>query len=62
MDRFRGILMVLAAVVAFWRGWTLHAGRMALLAYGLGVVALALGMWHLTQRPNGRRRLKRGRM
>jgi hypothetical protein len=62
MNRFRGILMVLAAIVAFWRGWTLHAGKMALIAYGLGVAALALGAWHLTQRPNERRRLKRGRM
>lgn len=44
--------MVLAACFAFWRGWQLHAGRMAVLAYGLGVLALALAVWHLTRKPD----------
>jgi hypothetical protein len=43
-------MMLLAAALAFYKGWVIHSGRMALLAYGLGVVALALGMWHLIQR------------
>ena len=42
----RGALMALAACVAFWRGWQIHTGRVALLAYALGVAALGLAMWH----------------
>lgn len=52
MDRFRGVLMALAAVVAFWRGWKLHTGTMAWAAYGLGAVALGLAVWHMTRKPD----------
>jgi hypothetical protein len=45
----RGIVMLLAAAVAFWKGWEIHRGETAVLAYGLGVMALALGVWHLTR-------------
>ena len=38
--------MIVAAVFAFWRGWQIHHGQYAWMAYGLGVVALALGVWH----------------
>jgi len=47
LNPFRGILMIVAAVFAFWRGWQIHHGQYAWMAYGLGVVALALGVWHL---------------
>lgn len=47
--------MVMAAMVAFWRGWMLHGGHLALAAYGLGVVALALGAWHLMRKADRRR-------
>jgi uncharacterized membrane protein len=47
----RGIVMLLAAAVAGWKGWQIHHGRMAALAYGLGALALGLGVWHLTRRP-----------
>jgi hypothetical protein len=53
----RGIVMLIAAAIAFWKGWQIHHGEMAVLAYGLGAVALALGVWHLTrkaQRPRMR--------
>lgn len=56
MNPARGVMMLLAAALAFYKGWAIHSGRMALLAYGLGVVALALGAWHLMQRtPKARR-------
>jgi LPXTG-motif cell wall-anchored protein len=42
--------MVLAACVAFWRGWQIHTGQKALMAYALGVAALALAVWHFTRR------------
>ncbi len=46
--------MLLAAAVAIWKGWQIHRGETAILAYGLGAMALALGIWHLT-RHSGRR-------
>ena len=50
---FRGILMVIAAGFAFWRGWQIHHGRYAWMAFGLGVLALALAAWHfLSERRN----------
>ena len=42
----RGILMIVASAFAFWRGWQIHHGRYAWMAYGLGVLALALSAWH----------------
>jgi hypothetical protein len=49
MEQTRGMLMLLAAGVAFYRGWKIHTGREALLAFGLGVLALGLAVWHLTR-------------
>jgi hypothetical protein len=51
MNRMRGGLMLAAACAAFWRGWRLHTGHMALLAYGLGLLALALAAWHIAHKP-----------
>jgi hypothetical protein len=49
MEQARGMLMLLAAGVAFYRGWKIHTGREALLAFGLGLAALGLALWHLTR-------------
>jgi hypothetical protein len=48
--------MIVAAAIAFWRGWQIHTGRYAWMAYGLGVIALALAVWHLSS--GKRRRLR----
>jgi drug/metabolite transporter (DMT)-like permease len=58
MNRIRGSVMLLAGVAAIWKGWQIHRGEIAVLAYGLGVLALALAVWHLTRnaptpRPRG---------
>lgn len=42
--------MLLAAAVALWKGWQIHRGEQALIAYGLGALALAIGIWHLTRK------------
>jgi uncharacterized membrane protein len=43
------MLMLVAAAIAFYRGWKIHTGHIALLAYGLGALALGLAVWHLTR-------------
>jgi hypothetical protein len=55
MNQLRGILMMVAAGVAFYKGWSIHTGQNALLGYGLGVVALVLAVWHLTRKNSVRR-------
>ncbi|MGD0345284.1 MAG: hypothetical protein ABSA85_00925 [Terracidiphilus sp.] len=50
MNRIRGIVMLIAAALAIWKGWEIHRGEMAVLAYGLGVMALAMGVWHLMRK------------
>jgi hypothetical protein len=47
MNPFRGILMIVAAGIAFWRGWQIHHGQYAWMAYGLSIVALGLACWHI---------------
>jgi hypothetical protein len=47
MQPFRGLLMLVAAGFAFYRGVELRHGERAWIAFGLGVVALGLGVWHL---------------
>jgi hypothetical protein len=50
VNRIRGIVMLLAAALAFWKGWQIHRGESAVVAYVLGALALALGVWHITQK------------
>ena len=51
MNRIRGVFMLIAAGVAFWQGWRLRSTHYGLSAVGLGVLALALGLWHLLRKP-----------
>jgi hypothetical protein len=50
VNRIRGIVMLIAAALAIWKGWEIHRGEMAVLAYGLGALAWAMGFWHLTRK------------
>ncbi len=43
--------MLVAAALAVWKGWQIHRGETAVLAFGLGALALALAIWHLTRKP-----------
>ncbi len=43
--------MLLAAAAAIWKGWQIHRGERAVLAYGLGSLDLALAVWLLTRKP-----------
>jgi hypothetical protein len=52
MNAFRGILLFALGVFALYRGWLIHSGQKAWLAYGLGLIAIALGVWRLIRNPN----------
>ena len=54
MNPFRGILMIIAAAIAFWRGWQIQTGHYAWMAYGLGILAIGLAVRHFVA--PGRRR------
>jgi hypothetical protein len=55
VNPFRGIMMLVAAAFAYYRGWQIHTGRTAWLAYGLGTMALALAVWHFVRRSERQR-------
>jgi hypothetical protein len=55
LNFFRGVLMLLAAGFAFWKGWQIHHGTHAWMAYGLGAAALGLAVWHLRRKADLRR-------
>jgi uncharacterized membrane protein len=55
MNHLRGIVMLIAAGIALYRGWKIHTGHDAVLAYGLGALALGLAIWHLTRSAPQRR-------
>lgn len=47
MGAIRGVILILFGVLALYRGFTLHSGNGAWMAYALGAAALALGIWHI---------------
>ena len=49
MDKLRGIVLILFGVVALYRGWRMQTGHLAVLAYVLSMLALALAIWHFTR-------------
>jgi hypothetical protein len=49
MQPLRGVLMLVAAGIAFYRGWEMRPSAHAWMAFGLGVLALGLGAWHLVR-------------
>jgi len=51
VNRLRGILMLVAAGVAFYEAWRIHHGERVLVACSLGLAALGIALWHLTRKP-----------
>jgi hypothetical protein len=51
VDHLRGVVMLLAAGVALWKGWRIHTGHTAAMAYALAALALAMAAWHFTRKP-----------
>ena len=52
MNHFRGIMLLAAGSFALYEGWRIHSGNRALWAYGLGVLAIAVGLWRLIRNPD----------
>ena len=52
VNSVRGFVLLIAACIAFWRGWMLH-GERAWMAFGLGVLALGLAAWHFVRGARG---------
>jgi cytochrome c biogenesis protein CcdA len=52
MNAVRGILYFGLGVFALYKGWTIHTGEKAWLAYLLGLAAIVLGVWRLLRRPD----------
>ncbi len=50
MEQVRGILMVAVGAFALYRGFVIH-GSKGWMAIGLGLVAIALGVWRLMRKP-----------
>ena len=50
MNRVRGVVMLLVGVFALFEAWRGLHGARAVYALALGLVAIALGVWHLTRR------------
>jgi uncharacterized membrane protein HdeD (DUF308 family) len=51
MEKVRGILMLAVGAFALYRGFVMHGRPEAWWAIGLGVVAIALGIFRLTRKP-----------
>ncbi len=52
MDYARGILMLALGVFALYRGFVMmHARQSAWMPFGLGALAIAIGIWRLTRKP-----------
>jgi len=50
MNRVRGVVMLLAGFFALFEAWRMLTGQRAWIALVLGLLAIALGIWHLTRR------------
>lgn len=51
MNQVRGVIMLALGIFALYQGWTIHNGQRAILAYSVGVLAIAMGIWRLTRKP-----------
>jgi hypothetical protein len=50
MEKVRGVLMLGVGAFALIRGLVLHHGRNAWVLCALGMLAIALGVWHLMRK------------
>ncbi len=51
MNQVRGIILIVLGGWAVFQGWRIHTGQRAWLAYGIGLLAVAVGLWRLLRKP-----------
>jgi hypothetical protein len=51
MNRLKGFVMLVLGPIALYQGWKIHTGQRALLGYGTGLLAIAMGIWRLNRKP-----------
>jgi hypothetical protein len=44
--------MLALGALALYLGWKNHTGERALLGYGTGIMAIAMGIWRLNRKPD----------
>jgi uncharacterized membrane protein len=49
MRRFRGLMMLVVGCYGIYRGLTEHTLLRSLIGFGIGALAIPLGIWHLTR-------------
>jgi uncharacterized membrane protein HdeD (DUF308 family) len=52
MTALRGIILIALGVFLLYRGLTHPGGQRGWLAYGIGVLAVAVGLWRVLRRPD----------
>ena len=50
MNRVRGVVMILAGCFALFESRRMQGGERIMIAVALGLLAIALGLWHLTRK------------
>jgi hypothetical protein len=50
MNQVRGMMLLAAGGYALYAGWKIHTGQHAMLAYALGVLAIAVGVWRILRK------------
>ncbi len=56
MDKIRGIVLTVLGILALYHGWTMRPSHSAMLAYALGGLSIAIGIWRLASKPPDRPR------
>ena len=51
MNLARGILLIAVGIFVIYRGWMIHAHQAVWPFYGMGALAIALGLWRLLRKP-----------
>jgi hypothetical protein len=51
MDKARGFILFIAGCIAFYYGFRILTGQRAVMAFALGAIAIALGVWRLLAKP-----------
>lgn len=52
MNHLRGLVLLAAGCLALYEAWRIRSSERALWALGLGLVAIGVGVWRITRKPD----------